>query len=83
MLENKTSIFLYSIKMSKKTLKCKNTEVNKNQFHVCKQPIDLKLISVNQVLMPEKFEHSDKDIKKFIGYKVDDVVRPLCISYLK
>ena len=28
--------------------------------------------------MPDKFEHSDKGVKYFIGYK-DDNIRPLCI----
>ena len=69
--------------MKKKSLKCKNIEVNKKQFYVCKQPIDLNLTRVNQILIPEKFEHSDKDIKDFIGCKGDNVVRPLCISYIK
>ena len=29
--------------------------------------------------MPDKFEHSDKSVKYFIGYKDDNIIRPLCI----
>ena len=29
--------------------------------------------------MSDKFEHSDKGVKYFIGYKDDKIIRPLCI----
>ena len=29
--------------------------------------------------MSDKFEHSDKGVKSFIGYKDDNIIRPLCI----
>ena len=29
--------------------------------------------------MPDKFEHSDKGVKYLIGYKDDNIIRPLCI----
>ena len=35
---------LYSIKMSGKTLKLDNTQINKKEFHKSKQPIDLHLV---------------------------------------
>ena len=65
--------------MSKKTLKFDNVEVNKKEFHACKQPIALNLVNVNQILISGKFEHSDKRYKYFIGYKDDNIIRPLCI----
>ena len=65
--------------MSKKTLKFDNFEVNKGEFHVSKQPIALHLVNVNQILISEKLKHSDKDFKYFIGYKDDNIIRPLCI----
>ena len=40
-------IFLYSIKMSGKTLKFDNIEVNK-QIQASKQPIDLNLVDINK-----------------------------------
>ena len=65
--------FLYSIKMSKITLKIDSTEVNKKEFHAFKQPIALSLVNVNQIVVSDKFEHSDKGFKYFIGYKDDKV----------
>ena len=73
-------VFLYSIRMSKKTLKFDNIEVNKKEFHISKQPIALNLnVKVNQIVVSDKFKHSDKGFKYFISYKDDNIVRPLCI----
>ena len=69
--------------MSKKTLKFDDVEVNKKEFHASKQPIALNLVNVSQILISEKFEHSDKGFKYFIGYKDDNIIRPLCIILLQ
>ena len=69
--------------MGKKTLKFDNVNVNKKDFLVSKQPIALNLVNVNQVLISDKFEHSDNGFKYFIGYKDDNIIRPLCITCLK
>ena len=39
----------------------------------------LNFVNVNQILISDKVEHSDTGFKHFIGYKDDDIVRPLCI----
>ena len=65
--------------MSKKTLKFDNVEVNKKEFHTSKQPIALDLVNVDQILISDKFKHSDTGFKYFIGYRDDNVIRPLCI----
>ena len=65
--------------MSKKIWKFNNVEINKKELHASKQPIALNLVSVNQVLISETFEHIDKSFKYFIGYKDDNIVRPFCI----
>ena len=65
--------------MSEKTLKCDNVEVNKKEFHKSKQPIDLNLVNVDQVLISDKFKHSDDDFKYLIGYKKNNIIRSLCI----
>ena len=49
--------------MSKETLKFDNTEVNKKDFHASRQPIALNLVNVNEILISDKFEHSDKGFK--------------------
>ena len=67
------------IKMSEKTLKFDNIVVNKKQFHKSKQPINLVLLNVDQIVIFDKIKHNYDDFKYFIGYKEDDIVKPLCI----
>ena len=49
------------------------------EFHKSKQPIDLDLLNVDQIVIFEKLEHSDDGFKYFIGYKEGEIVKPLCI----
>ena len=65
--------------MSEKTLTFDNIRVNKKEFHKSKQPINLDLIKVNQIVVSEKFKHSGDGFKYFIGYKEGKIVKPLCI----
>ena len=65
--------------MSEKTLKFNNIRVNKKEFHKSKQPIDLDLVTVDQIVVSDKFKHSDEGFKYFIGYQEDEIVKPLCI----
>ena len=65
--------------MNEKTLKFENIRINKKEFHKCKQPEDLASVNVDQTVIPSKFKHSDEGFKYFIGYKKDEIVRPLCI----
>ena len=53
------------------------------EFHIFKQPIVLNWASVNQIVIPDRFEHSDNDFKYLIGYKDDNIIRPLCIILLQ
>ena len=41
--------------MSVKTLKFDNIRVNKKEFHKSKQPIDLVLVNVDQIVVSDKF----------------------------
>ena len=65
--------------MSEKTLKFDNIKVNKKEIHKSKQSIDLDLINVDQIVVSDKFKHSDDGFKYFIGYKEGEIVKPLCI----
>ena len=65
--------------MSEKTLKFDNIRVNKKEFHKSKQPIDLDLVNVDQIVVSDKFKHSDGGFKYFSGYKEGEIVKPLCI----
>ena len=69
--------------MNEKTLKSDNIKVNKNEFQKSKQPIHLDLISVDQIVVSDKFKHNDDDFKYFIGYKEGEIVKPLCIILLE
>ena len=65
--------------MSEKTLKFDNIKVTKKEFHKSKQPINLDLINVDQIVISDKFKYSDDGFKYFIGYKEGEIVKPLCI----
>ena len=68
---------MYSMKrMSRNTLKFDNIRVNKKES---KQVIDLSLVVVDQIVVSDKFEHSDDGFKYFIGYQEGEIVKPLCI----
>ena len=54
--------------MSKETPKFDNVTFNKREFHKSKQPIDLDLVNIDQIVVSDKFKHSD-GFKYFIDYK--------------
>ena len=53
--------------MSEKKLKFDNIRVNKKGFHKSKQPINSELVNVDQIVVSDKFKHSDDGFKYFIG----------------
>ena len=55
-LQNKWALFLLSIRMSEKTLKLDNFRLNKKEFHKSKQPINLDLVNVDQIVVSDKFK---------------------------
>ena len=67
--------------MSEKTLKFDYNRVNKKEFHKSMQPIELDLVNVDQIVVSDKFKHSDDGFKYFIGYKEGEIFKLL--SYLK
>ena len=76
---NKWVLFLLSIKMSDKTLTFYKIRMNRKEFHKSKQPINLDLINVDQIVISDKFKHSDGGFKYSIGHKEGGTVKPLCI----
>ena len=72
----KLILFLLSIRMSETTWKFDNIRVNKKEFHKSKQPIKLDFVNINQIVISDKFKHSDDGFKYFIGYKEDEIVKP-------
>ena len=80
------------IKMNEKTLKFNNIKVNKKEFHKSKQAIDLDSVTVNQIVVSDKFKHSEEGYKYFISYQEGEIIRPLriilpqmsgCIKYFE
>ena len=65
--------------MSEKTLKFSNIKVNKEEFHKSKQAIDLDSVTADKIVVSDKFRHSEKGYKYFIGYQEDEIIRPLYI----
>ena len=62
-----------------KTLKFNSIRLNQKEFHKSKQPIDLMSVNVDQIVISDKFKHSDEGFKYFIGYQEGEIVKPLCI----
>ena len=69
--------------MREQTLKFDNIGVNKKEFNKSKQPIDLMSVNFDQILVSDKFKHSEEGYKYFIGYQEDEIVKPLCITLLQ
>ena len=63
-----------SIRRSENTLKFNNVRINKNKFHKFRQPIDLDLVTIDQILVSDKFKQSGDGFKYFIGYQDDEIV---------
>ena len=62
--------------MSENTLKVNNIRVNKKEFLKSKQLIDLMSENVDQIVVSDKFKHSDEDL---ISYQEGEIVKPLCL----
>ena len=67
--------------MSKKALKFSNIKLYKKEFHKSKNPIDLFSVNLDQIVVSEKFKHSDEGFKRFIGYQKGEIIKPLCIIF--
>ena len=48
-------------------------------MHKSKQPAELSLVTVDQIVISDKFRHSDEGFKYFISYQEGEIVKPLCI----
>ena len=55
---------MLSIIMSEKTLKFNNIKINKKEFHKSKQAIDLDSVTIDKIVVSDKFRHSEEEIRK-------------------
>ena len=69
-------------KMSKITLKFDIIRVNKKEFHKSKEPIDLMPVNIDEIVVFDKFKHSDQGYKYFIGYQEDENVKT-CLFFVR
>ena len=65
--------------MSENTPKFNNIRLNKKEFHKSRHPIELSSVTVDQIVVSDKFKHSEEGFKHFIGYKEGEIAKPLCI----
>ena len=63
--------------MSEKTLKFDNIKVNEREFQ-SKEPIDIDLVNVDQIVVSDKFKHNNDGFKYFIVYKEAEIAKSLC-----
>ena len=70
---------MLSIIISENTLKFDNIRANKKEFYESKQPINLDLVNIDQIVTSDKFKHSDGGFKYFIFYNESEIVKSLCI----
>ena len=68
-------MFLLGIKLSEKALKFGNIRTEKKEIHKSKQPINLNLVNVDQIVISDKFKNSDDDFKYFVAYKEGEIVK--------
>ena len=65
--------------MSEKTLKFGDVENNNKNYATFKLLITLNLVAIDKIVISDKFKHSHKDFKYFIGYKENNIIGPLTI----
>ena len=63
--------------MSEKPLKFDNVIVNKKEFHASKIFVALNLADREKIVVSDKFKHSGKGFKYFVGY-LDDIITSPC-----
>ena len=56
-----------------------NDWVNKKEFHISKETIDLMSVNIDQIVISDKFNHNNEGFKYFIRYQEGEIVKPLCI----
>ena len=82
-LLNNWVLLLFSINMREKTLKFDNIRIDEKEFHESKQPINLDLVNVDQIVISDKLQHNDDGFRYFIGHKKTILLNRHVLSYLK
>ena len=69
--------------MSKKTLIFDNIRLNKKEFHKSKEPINLDFVNVDQIVVSDKFKHSDDGFNILLVTEKAKFLNHCVLSYLK
>ena len=69
--------------MIEKTLKFDNIRVNKKEFYKSEQPINLDLTNINQIVVSDKFKHSDDGFKYLLVTTKVRLLNRYVLSYHK
>ena len=64
-------------------MKFGDIEIQKQKFHQHKEPISIKNVDINKIVLFNKVSLVKKNLPYFIGYKDAKKNRPLCISVPK
>ena len=67
----------------KKVIKFDDIEIQKQKFHQHKEPISIKNIDINKIVVSNKVHFCKRGFKYIIGYKDAKKVKPLCTFLLK
>ena len=70
---------MHSIKMSRKTIKFGDKEINRKEFYSSKQAIPLDSVDLDKMVVSNKWKINDTTYKYFCGYLNNDVIQPLCV----
>ena len=75
------TFFSQSTRTSGKSIIFNDKNINKNNVHKNKKLFKIDDIDINEISVSKKELYGQKSsFKYFIGYKYNDVIRPLCIK---
>ena len=70
--------------MIKVTVNFEDKNVSKKASYKNKKPYDVYEIDTEKILVSKKESYGKKgDNKYFVGYNGEDVIRPLCVTFLQ
>ena len=81
MVKKNTKIFETIYKNGQKIIKFGDTEIENHKFYQHKNPIPIKNIDINKIVVSNKVSFSKNGFKDFTGYKDGKKIRPKICAY--
>ena len=69
--------------MSSQKIKPGDKELIKKKFYSSKKAILLDSVDLSKIVVSSRWKLNDITYKYFCGYLINDVIKPLCVIYLK